>query len=140
MVWSTTIPPIAAAFLGPLVEVAEAFTTVLAVALTRGWRPALIGSARVLALLVLIVLIFRPALALVQFVVGVLAILFGMRWLRKAILCSAGWIAVKAGAAVHRPGRGCDEVCVQHSTTIAGARKIPAAAVPDLLKLGYQAM
>ena len=89
MVWSTTVPTIAAAFLGSLVEVVEAFTIVLAVALTRGWRPALIGSALALALLVLIVLIFGPALALVpiellQFIVGVLLILFGLRWLRKA--------------------------------------------------------
>ena len=104
MVWSTTVPAITAAFLGSLVEVVEAFTIVLAVALTRGWRPALIGSALALALLVLIVLIFGPALALVpisllQFVVGVLLILFGMRWLRKAILRSAGWIALHDEAA-----------------------------------------
>ena len=104
MVWSTTVPTITAAFLGSLVEVVEAFTIVLAVALTRGWRPALIGSALALALLVLIVLIFGPALALVpisllQFVVGVLLILFGMRWLRKAILRSAGWIALHDEAA-----------------------------------------
>lgn len=104
MVWSTTVPTIAAAFLGSLVEVVEAFTIVLAVALTRGWRPALIGSALALALLVLIVLIFGPALALVpikllQFIVGVLLILFGLRWLRKAILRAAGWIALHDEAA-----------------------------------------
>lgn len=104
MVWSTTVPAITAAFLGSLVEVVEAFTIVLAVALTRGWRPALIGSALALALLVLIVAIFGPALALVpiallQFVVGVLLILFGLRWLRKAILRSAGWIALHDEAA-----------------------------------------
>ena len=52
-VWSTTVPTIPAAFLGSLVKVVEAFTTVLAVALTQGWRPALIGSALALALLVL---------------------------------------------------------------------------------------
>jgi uncharacterized membrane protein len=104
MVWSTTLPTITAAFLGSLVEVVEAFTIVLAVALTRGWRPALVGSGLALALLVLIVVIFGPALALVpiallQFVVGVLLILFGLRWLRKAILRSAGWIALHDEAA-----------------------------------------
>lgn len=95
----TSLPTITAAFLASLVEVVEAYTIVLAVGLTRGWRPALIGAAAALALLVAIVALFGPLLALVpiqalQFIVGVLLILFGMRWLRKAILRSAGWIAL----------------------------------------------
>ena len=95
----TSLPTITAAFLASLVEVVEAYTIVLAVGLTRGWRPALIGAAAALALLVAIVALFGPLLTLVpiqalQFVVGVLLILFGMRWLRKAILRSAGWIAL----------------------------------------------
>lgn len=92
-------PTVTAAFLASLVEVVEAYTIVLAVGLTRGWRPALGGAAAALALLVAIVALFGPLLTLVpiqalQFVVGVLLILFGMRWLRKAILRSAGWIAL----------------------------------------------
>lgn len=95
----TSLPTITAAFLASLVEVVEAYTIVLAVGLTRGWRPALVGAAAALALLVAIVALFGPLLTLVpihalQFVVGVLLILFGMRWLRKAILRSAGWIAL----------------------------------------------
>ncbi|QJP12504.1 COG4280 domain-containing protein [Starkeya sp. ORNL1] len=90
---------ITAAFLGSFVEVVEAFTIVLAVGVTRSWRPALIGAALALAVLAAIVAVFGPLLALVpiealQFVVGVLLILFGMRWLRKAILRSAGVIAL----------------------------------------------
>lgn len=93
----TSFPTITAAFLASLVEVVEAYTIVLAVGLTRGWRPALFGAATALAVLVAIVAIFGPLLTLIpihalQFVVGVLLILFGMRWLRKAILRSAGWI------------------------------------------------
>ncbi|MGO4852664.1 hypothetical protein [Phaeovulum sp. W22_SRMD_FR3] len=68
----------------------EAFTIVLAVALTRSWQPALWGTAA-LGILVLLVVIFGPLFALIplhllQYVAGSLLILFGMRWLRKAIL------------------------------------------------------
>jgi len=89
-----------AAFLASFVEVVEAFTIVLAVGVTRGWRPALAGAALALAVLAALVLAFGPLLALVpitalQFAVGVLLVLFGMRWLRKAILRSAGVIALR---------------------------------------------
>ncbi|MFT4182213.1 MAG: COG4280 domain-containing protein [Rhizobium sp.] len=90
---------ITASFLGSFVEVVEAFTIVLAVGVTRSWRPALTGAALALALLAALVLVFGPLLALIpihtmQFVIGVLLILFGMRWLRKAILRSLGIIAL----------------------------------------------
>lgn len=90
---------VAASFLGSFVEVVEAFTIVLAVGVTRSWRPALLGTGLALALLAALVLLFGPMLALVpihlmQFVIGVLLILFGMRWLRKAILRSVGVIAL----------------------------------------------
>ena len=96
---ATIISTVTAAFLASFVEVVEAFTIVLAVGLTRGWRPAFIGTGLGLLLLVVLVLIFGPLLTLipihiVQFVVGVLLILFGMRWLRKAILRSIGAIAL----------------------------------------------
>jgi len=96
---ATIISTVSAAFLASFVEVVEAFTIVLAVGLTHGWRPAFIGTALGLLLLVVLVLIFGPLLALipihiVQFVVGVLLVLFGMRWLRKAILRSIGVIAL----------------------------------------------
>lgn len=96
---ATILSTVVAAFLASFVEVVEAFTIVLAVGLTRGWRPAFIGTALGLLLLVVLVLVFGPLLALipihiVQYVVGVLLILFGMRWLRKAILRSIGAIAL----------------------------------------------
>lgn len=88
-------PPIAAAFLASLVEAVEALTIVLAVATVRGWRPAGLGGLAGFGLLVLIVVALGPVLDLVplhvlQFAVGVLLLLFGMRWLRKAILRYAG--------------------------------------------------
>ncbi|MDX8494611.1 COG4280 domain-containing protein [Mesorhizobium sp. VK22B] len=91
---------VTASFLASFVEVVEAFTIVLAVGVTRSWRPALTGAALALGVLAALVLAFGPLLALVpitvlQYVVGVLLVLFGMRWLRKAILRSAGVIALR---------------------------------------------
>ncbi|PTM41535.1 TMEM165/GDT1 family protein [Bosea sp. 124] len=97
--WATAAPAISAAFLGSLVEVVEAFTIVLAVATVRGWRPALTGTAAGFGLLAVLVLVLGPVLDRVplqalQLVIGVLLLLFGLRWLRKAILRSAGVIAL----------------------------------------------
>jgi len=90
-------PAMAAAFLASLVEAVEALTVVLAVATVRGWRPAGLGAIAGLVLLVLIVaalgpLLDRVPLHLLQLAIGVLLVLFGMRWLRKAILRAAGVI------------------------------------------------
>jgi uncharacterized membrane protein len=92
-------PAVTAAFLASFVEVVEAFTIVLAVGTFQGWRPAALGTAAGLVLLAGLVLVLGPLLGLVpihalQFVVGVLLLLFGMRWLRKAVLRSAGIIAL----------------------------------------------
>jgi uncharacterized membrane protein len=97
--WATAAPAVSAAFLGSAVEVVEAFTIILAVATVRGWRPASLGALAGLALLGLIVVTFGPLLGFVplrvlQFAIGLLLLLFGMRWLRKAILRGAGIIAL----------------------------------------------
>ncbi len=93
-------PAMTAAFLGSLVEAVEALTIVLAVATVRGWRPAGLGALGGLVLLALIVVVVGPLLDLVplhllQFAIGVLLLLFGMRWLRKAILRAAGIIPLR---------------------------------------------
>jgi Ca2+/H+ antiporter, TMEM165/GDT1 family len=90
-------PAMMAAFLASLVEAVEALTIVLAVATVRGWRPAGLGAFAGLMALVLIVVTLGPLLDqvplhLLQLAIGVLLLLFGMRWLRKAILRSAGVI------------------------------------------------
>ncbi len=93
--WPTAL----AAFLASLVEFVEALTIVLAVGTVRGWRPALAGTFAAAGLLAILVLAFGPHLAQVnaqvfQLVIGVLLLLFGLRWLRKAILRAAGVIAL----------------------------------------------
>jgi len=55
MTWTLAAPAVAAAFFASLVEVVEAFTILLAVGVTRGWRPALLGAAAGLGVLVLLV-------------------------------------------------------------------------------------
>jgi len=109
MTWATAAPAISAAFLGSLVEAIEALTIVLAVATVRGWRPAGLGAATGLASLALIVAVLGPLLDrvplhLLQLVIGVLLLLFGMRWLRKAILRAAGVIPLHDEAAVFAAG------------------------------------
>jgi Ca2+/H+ antiporter, TMEM165/GDT1 family len=90
-------PAMTAAFLASLVEAVEALTIVLAVATVRGWRPAGLGALAGFSLLVLIVAVLGPLLDrvplhLLQLAIGILLLMFGMRWLRKAILRSAGVI------------------------------------------------
>ena len=99
MITTTFMTSVGAAFLGAMVEVVEAFTIVLAVSIVRGWRPALLGTLAGVAALALMVVVLGPALSLIplralQFVVGILLLLFGLRWLRKAILRAIGLIAL----------------------------------------------
>jgi uncharacterized membrane protein len=95
--WAHIGPVMTAAFLASLVEAVEALTIVLAVAAVRGWRPAGLGAIAGLFSLAAIVaalgpLLDRVPLHLLQLAIGILLLLFGMRWLRKAIRRSAGVI------------------------------------------------
>lgn len=97
--WAHAGPSLLASFLASLVECVEALTVVLAVGSVRGWRAALSGSATALLVLLAIIAALGSALTriplhLLQLAVGALLLLFGMRWLRKAILRAAGLIAL----------------------------------------------
>lgn len=107
MTWIELAPTVSAAFLASLVECVEAATIVLAVGTVRGWRSAFVGTGLALAALVVLVAALGPALAqlperALQLFVGLLLLLFGMRWLRKAILRGAGVIALHDEDAVFR--------------------------------------
>lgn len=90
------IPILIATFLTASVEWVEAYTIILAVALSIGWRAALqAAGAALVALAVLtacgsFLLTRIHDLAILQFVVGVFLVLFGVRWLGKAVARGAG--------------------------------------------------
>jgi len=82
-------------FLACTVEAVEALTIVLAVGSTRSWRSAMSGVAVALLVLAAIVAALGPAITslpidLLRLLVGGLLLIFGLQWLRKAILRSAG--------------------------------------------------
>jgi len=77
------------------VEAVEALTIVLAVGTTRSWRSALYGVGAAVVALAALVGALGPALTsmpidTLRLVVGGLLIVFGLQWLRKAVLRAAG--------------------------------------------------
>ena len=96
----------AAVFAACVVESVEALTIVLAVGLTRGWHAALRGVVVGLAVLAVIVAGLGPALTVIpidalRLVVGGLLLVFGLGWLRKAILRASGFKALHDETAIY---------------------------------------
>jgi uncharacterized membrane protein len=90
---------VASTFLASAVEVVETLTIVLAIGVTRGWRATLIGVAAAVIALTAVVAALGPALTVVpierlRLVVGALLLVFGLQWLRKAILRASGFKAL----------------------------------------------
>jgi uncharacterized membrane protein len=87
------------AFLASSVEFVEALTIVLAAGLARGWRSSLTGLAAATLVLAVITAALGPALTKIpidalRLVVGGLLLVFGLQWLRKAILRASGYKAL----------------------------------------------
>jgi len=95
MSWSTA-GLASSTLLASAVEFVEAFTIVLAMGLARGWRSAIAGTVAALVLLAGVAAFSGYALvnwfpeSLLQFIVGSLLLVFGLQWLRKAILRASG--------------------------------------------------
>ena len=84
----------------------EALTIVLAVALTRGWKSVRVGIAAALGALAVVVAALGPALTVLpldalRVLVGFLLLAFGLQWLRKAILRSAGYLPMHDEAKIY---------------------------------------
>ncbi|HXO01688.1 MAG TPA: hypothetical protein VN900_06490, partial [Stellaceae bacterium] len=114
MIWSSVMPAVGAAFAASVVEAVEAFTIVLAASTLRGWRPAALGTAAGIGALAAGVGLFGPLLdrvpiQVLQLTIGILLLLFGLGWLRKASLRAAAIIPLHdedAIFAAHSAGPG----------------------------------
>lgn len=99
---------VAASFTASAVEFVEAFTIVLAMGMTRGWRSALAGTLLAVLALAVVTAVLGVALvnyvsaSLLQMIIGPLLLIFGLQWLRKAILRSAGLKALHDEDAIFR--------------------------------------
>ena len=125
------------AFLASAVEFVEAFTIVLVVGLTINWRSSLAGTLAAAATLALIVATFGVALVqfvpidILRLVVGILLILFGLKWLKKALLRYGGLKALH------------DEEAIFEETMAevrARGEPIPSRFEPFGIALAYKAV
>jgi uncharacterized membrane protein len=111
---------VVASFLAAAVEVVEALTIVLALGVTRDWRSTLTGVGAALLVLAALVAALGPALAsipidVLRLVVGSLLLIFGLQWLRKAILRAAGYRPTRDEAAIY--GRTMQEARTSQSVS-----------------------
>jgi uncharacterized membrane protein len=108
-----------AVFLACAVEAVEALTIVLAAGFGRDWRSAFFGVGSALAVLIAIVAALGPALTAIplealRLVVGGLLLIFGLQWLRKAILRASGLKAMHDEAAIYRAELAAVEAAPTH--------------------------
>jgi uncharacterized membrane protein len=102
----TALPLILTVFVACAVEAIEALTIVLAAGLTREWRSTFQGMAAALAVLAVIVAALGPTITLLpltalRLVVGALLAVFGLQWLRKAVLRATGYKALHDEASAY---------------------------------------
>ena len=100
------LPLVLTVFVACAVEAVEALTIVLAAGLTREWRSTFQGMAAALVVLAAIVAVLGPTITLLpltalRLFVGALLAIFGLQWLRKAILRASGYKALHDEASAY---------------------------------------
>jgi uncharacterized membrane protein len=115
-----------AVFLACAVEAVEATTIVLAAGTARDWKSATIGMGGALAVLAIVVAALGPAvsdlpLRGLRLFVGALLLVFGLQWLRKAILRASG----------HKALHDEDKIFAKQLAAAASAERRRAGVVPD---------
>jgi uncharacterized membrane protein len=112
-------------FLACAVEAVEALTIVLAVGVTRGWRSAMYGVGAALVVLAALSAGLGPALTalpigVLRVAVGGLLLVFGLQWLRKAVLRAAGLKALHDESAAFARERAAAEAAGARANGGAG--------------------
>ena len=102
----TALPLILTVFVACVVEAVEALTIVLATGITREWKSTFQGMAVALVVLAVITAAVGPAisylpLTALRIVVGALLAIFGLQWLRKAVLRATGYKALHDEASAY---------------------------------------
>jgi uncharacterized membrane protein len=120
----SALPLILTVFVACTVEAIEALTIVLASGLTREWRSTFQGMAAALVVLAIVVAAVGPALTLVplgalRLVVGALLAIFGVQWLRKAILRATGYKSLHDEASAYLR-----EVAAASAATLSSRRGV----------------
>jgi uncharacterized membrane protein len=115
-----------AVFLACAVEAVEATTIVLAAGTARDWRSALAGTGAALAALAVIVGVLGPAVSAIpltglRLVIGALLLVFGLQWVRKAVLRASG----------HKARHDEDRIYREQLAAAAASASRPAALVRD---------
>ena len=112
------LPLILTVFVACVVEAVEALTIVMATGITREWKSTFQGMAAALVVLAVITAAVGPAindlpLTALRVVVGALLLIFGLQWLRKAVLRATGYKALHDEASAYlqrgRRRRGRDQ-------------------------------
>jgi uncharacterized membrane protein len=101
-----SLPLILTVFVACAVEAVEALTIVLAAGLTREWRSTFQGMGAALVVLAVITAAIGPALTFLplsalRLAVGALLAIFGLQWLRKAVLRATGYKALHDEASAY---------------------------------------